>query len=647
MTTTARDAMVRAVRLELFGPSDDAPVGRPLQTAGGAVSFDNWEATRGPWHDADTKQEILSESEPLRRYGVGILFGKGARDGRGAGDTAELAGVTGLPGDDTIASGSAAPQLHATRGSEADADDFDLSDANSFQPSVMAISFKAQIPAQGTLRIEASAAAYEKITVRVKNARRDRTWWVRRPFQLIAEARWKELGEQSQRLITLPHDLDRQTPLQPEIQAYSRPVPGDDNPDCRLITIALANTTSGTGSGAAMFQAGFTVTAANGTRIEAYPDAPAPGQTDEEEASTALLYRDKLTYAVGHGCAAGWDETSEPTVCAVRAEPLPHYEVPSLTPDITWTDESGQRQTIRVSMEELAKATEEGRRQVKRVLDLYQEWISDRCGEIPALQPRFQETALRHMDQCEQALERMRTGWQLVQSDRIARKAFQLANDAMLQQQIRSRLPRRDVTVDNNGFLKIHGPHPEPRPDERTGYWRPFQIAFILASLSEIVRPQAEHRELVDLIFFPTGGGKTEAYLGAAAVSMLARRLRDPDDVGTDVLMRYTLRLLTTQQFLRAASLICVLEDIRERLERDEPGNLGATPYSIGIWLGTASTPNTWNAAKKDLTRLTRDPRAENPFLLLRCPWCGTRMGPVGPKNRRQVASTTSWQAEK
>ncbi|MDV6288377.1 hypothetical protein R2F25_12315 [Streptomyces sp. UP1A-1] len=100
----------------------------------------------------------------------------------------------------------------------------------------------------------------------------------------------------------------------------------------------------------------------------------------------------------------------------------------------------------------------------------------------------------------------------------------------MLQQQIRSRLPRRDVTVDNSGFLKIHGAHPEPCPDERTGYWRPFQIAFILSSLPEIVYPQAENRDLVDLIFFPTGGGKTEAYLGAAAVSMLARRLRDPDD---------------------------------------------------------------------------------------------------------------------
>ncbi|TCR15400.1 helicase-related protein [Streptomyces sp. BK205] len=639
MTHTARDAMVRAVRRELCGPcDDDTPMGRSLQTAGGVVSFDTWEAARGPWHDAETKEEILSESEPLRRYGIGILFGKGAQHGHGAGETAELAGVTGLPGNDTLDSGAAAPQLHATRGSEADADDFDLSDANSFQPSVMAISFKARIPAQGSLRIEASAAAYEKVVARVKDARRDRTWWIRRPFQLTAEAGWKELVEQSQQLVTLPHGLDVQIALNPEIQVYSRAVLGGDDPDCRLITVALANATSATGSGAALFQAGFTVSAVNGARIEAYPEAPAPGQTDEEEASTALLYRDRLTFAVGHGCAAGWDETSKPTVNAVRAEPLPYYEVPSLTPDITWRDESGKRQTLRISMEELAKSTESGKQQVERVLKLYRDWIRDRREEIPALQERFQEAALRHMDQCDQALERMCTGWGLVQSDRIASTAFQLANEAMLQQQIRSRLPRRDVTVDNSGFLKIHGAHPEPCPDERTGYWRPFQIAFILSSLPEIVYPQAENRDLVDLIFFPTGGGKTEAYLGAAAVSMIARRLRDPDDAGTDVLMRYTLRLLTTQQFLRAASLICVLEDIRERLERDEPGSLGSTPYSIGIWLGTTSTPNSWDEAKKEWSRLKRDPRAENHFLLLRCPWCGARMGPVGPKNRREIS---------
>ena len=108
----------------------------------------------------------------------------------------------------------------------------------------------------------------------------------------------------------------------------------------------------------------------------------------------------------------------------------------------------------------------------------------------------------------------------------------------------------------------------------------------------ELVDRRHPSRSLVDLIFFPTGGGKTEAYLGAAAISLLARRLRDPQDAGTDAIMRYTLRLLTAQQFLRAAALACVLEDIRSRNEEE----LGSAPFSIGIWLGSASTPNRWTS---------------------------------------------------
>ena len=133
---------------------------------------------------------------------------------------------------------------------------------------------------------------------------------------------------------------------------------------------------------------------------------------------------------------------------------------------------------------------------------------------------------------------------------------------------------------------------------------------------------------MVDLIFFPTGGGKTEAYLGASAVSLVARRLRDPSDVGTDTLMRYTLRLLTAQQFLRAAALICVLEDIRSKQT-----DLGQAPFGIGIWLGAASTPNTWKQAVDVLSELRRKNDAQNKFLLLRCPWCGAQMGPI-PKGR-------------
>jgi hypothetical protein len=218
----------------------------------------------------------------------------------------------------------------------------------------------------------------------------------------------------------------------------------------------------------------------------------------------------------------------------------------------------------------------------------------------------------------------MRAGWRLATTDPVATRAFRLANEAMLFQQLRSSFDKRDVQRLKDGRLVVNGAHPTPTPVPGKGNWRPFQIAFLLASLPELVDRTCPTRSIVDLIFFPTGGGKTEAYLGACAVSLLARRLRDNDDAGTDTLMRYTLRLLTAQQFLRAAALVCVLEDIRSKNE----GELGTTPFGIGIWLGGSTTPNNWNQARENLRQLGSHASAQNMFLLLRCPWCGTEMGP-------------------
>jgi len=129
----------------------------------------------------------------------------------------------------------------------------------------------------------------------------------------------------------------------------------------------------------------------------------------------------------------------------------------------------------------------------------------------------------------------------------------------------------------------------------------------------------------VELIWFPTGGGKTEAYLGLAAFSMILRRLRDKTDTGVDVLMRYTLRLLTAQQFQRASTLVCAMEYLRLR----DKETLGDASFRIGIWLGGSVTPNTRKDAQQKLTQLARRSDAENPFLVSRCPWCAAQMGPV------------------
>src|SRR5207302_11402582 len=127
-----------------------------------------------------------------------------------------------------------------------------------------------------------------------------------------------------------------------------------------------------------------------------------------------------------------------------------------------------------------------------------------------------------------------------------------------------------------------------------TPRWRAFQLAFLLLNLPGLADPRDPNRATVDLLFFPTGGGKTEAYLGLAAFAMVLRRLRHPGEngcagTGVSVILRYTLRLLTLDQLSRAAGLVCALE-----LEREEnPGRYGTWPFEIGLWVGKAATPNT------------------------------------------------------
>lgn len=161
----------------------------------------------------------------------------------------------------------------------------------------------------------------------------------------------------------------------------------------------------------------------------------------------------------------------------------------------------------------------------------------------------------------------------------------------------------------------------------------------ILLSFAAISNDTACDRDVVDLIWFPTGGGKTEAYLGLTAFTIFYRRLAHlPDSDGTTVIMRYTLRLLAAQQFTRASTLICACEYIRSDAVSRHPKYgkypLGNTEITIGLWIGREHIPNTNADAKKHLKELT-DARTDtlqyakeqhNKFQVLKCPWCGTKL---------------------
>ncbi len=212
---------------------------------------------------------------------------------------------------------------------------------------------------------------------------------------------------------------------------------------------------------------------------------------------------------------------------------------------------------------------------------------------------------------------------------------FRVANEAM-------RMQMRHSKDDLAG----RGRERDEAPSTHVGYeelgyrWRPFQLAFILLVLESICDDDADDREKVDLLWFPTGGGKTEAYLAIAAIVLLLRRRRHGGaGVGTTVITRYTLQLLTTQQFQRAATLICALDAIRDA-NRDR---LGREPFTIGLWVGDELTPNRWAKALEKQDEILEMPEPTNVFQLESCPWCGTNIVPaVQSEDRRAYGFTAT-----
>lgn len=336
-----------------------------------------------------------------------------------------------------------------------------------------------------------------------------------------------------------------------------------------------------------LFQAYFEVRVQGGAVFSRYPEGVRPfEQLDDDEKTLSLLYRDQATWAIGHGCAAGWDLVEGEVPDAIFTDVMPAVELPSMTPDIT--DREGEPVTL--SMRDLAGLTTfapsaQDWAPLDSLVQEYAAWIDAREAGCEKLSPQLRDVATSHLDNCRQSLKRIRHGIAILQTDTTALEAFRLANQAMLLQQVASKqISRRPLVLLNNYVVAEEVPEGQPRTPwevwidgsekQSVGKWRAFQAAFLLMSIAGLVEERCDDREIVDLIWFPTGGGKTEAYLAVAAFYMFHQRLiSHVDDElrrdGTNVFMRYTLRMLTTQQFQRAASLICAMEQIRVRRAKE------------------------------------------------------------------------------
>lgn len=317
---------------------------------------------------------------------------------------------------------------------------------------------------------------------------------------------------------------------------------------------------------------------------------------DQEEQEIELQYAHRHIYAIGHGCAADW-EVKDGKVVELRSETMPAVEVPQMTAD---TGSEGEPVLSLARLADIDNAHATLLPELDDFISGYANWVANQQGDISGLPADDHAAASRMVERMNTAVSRMRVGLRLLGDNAQARLAFALANRAMLDQ------------MRQHDYLQG-----KPRADDAYR-WRPFQLAFLLTTLESTANDDSEFRDTVDLIWFPTGGGKTEAYLGLIAFQIALRRLRFSDTGGgTVVLMRYTLRLLTRDQFIRATRLICALELIRR--ERDD---LGSAPITIGMWVGEATSPNTFQKAAELVNKALA--AGENPPLVLsHCLWCG------------------------
>ncbi|QKW39929.1 helicase [Actinomadura sp. NAK00032] len=417
----------------------------------------------------------------------------------------------------------------------------------------------------------------------------------------------------------------------------------------RIVDVMLVNEQAPpqrTADEARLYQAGMTVTAFDGHAAvfvghnDPELSAPPPQYEDPELLYLKMLYREHRQYAHGRQCAVDAEvRAGELRAWRLSTTSFPEAEVP-LVEAVTAAAMPG----VELDMTQLG-STELARndliRKLRPLAAGYRTWLTTqatRLAQDPEI-ARYADAAERALKDAKDMADRLDRAIKLLNENGVAREAFRFANQAMARQRVRSELvrERRNRPDDTVSALL----HELEVPENRT--WRPFQLAFVLLCLPGLTDPNHRdaHRGLDDgqaqLLFFPTGGGKTEAYLGLTAYTFAIRRLqgvvgvdaeaRDGSD-GVAVLMRYTLRLLTAQQFQRAAALVCACEVLRQ--ERIDNGDTrwGTVPFRLGLWVGSKVTPNTYEDARTVVNNSNRDDESKvgGPLQLVACPWCGSAL---------------------
>ena len=330
---------------------------------------------------------------------------------------------------------------------------------------------------------------------------------------------------------------------------------------------------------------------------------------DQEYEELNFLYRNLDHFSIGHNCSSVWIPINKPT--EIKSSFIPSY---NLNETRTTIDNAVQVPLFDLSL--WGKPKDEVITLLKEFVNQYQDWIEKEQKSSKDSQTNIGKKIIANLDD---TLSRLNEGVELLSNDDTLFRAFQFANTSMLLQ----------FCLNENDFYKdlqsknLKTEAPAFSDNQKRFAYRPFQLAFLLISIESTVNPKSKYRkDAVDLIWFPTGGGKTEAYLAVAAMTIVLRRMNLENYKGVSVIMRYTLRLLAAQQFERASKIITVLDYMRihfiDELKED--------PISIGLWIGDNSTPNKLKKAAKVEENISISGESANQFQIDTCPWCNGKL---------------------
>jgi len=389
-----------------------------------------------------------------------------------------------------------------------------------------------------------------------------------------------------------------------------------------------------------LFQVELRVTAPDHSPVfrhrDVVPLARDDDETTKEDRQMAMLYRREGEFATGHGTAVHVEtDPADPwRAHTISTVAIPAHEVRQQTPRTPGDPGAEGLEHLVLDMQALADA-EPSRlpAMLAPLADTYATWIrareSERQDPSAHLEP-FAAEVDETIARAKRAEARIREGIDVLTKNATANDAFRFANRAMALQRVQSLAAEKRRRGDKRPVDTIAQ---EIAAEPKNRSWYPFQLAFVLLNLPSLADPKhKDRRDTADLLWFPTGGGKTEAYLGLTAFTLAMRRLQGVvggrvGDRGVAVLMRYTLRLLTVQQFQRAAALVAACEVLRRRELKDGRPRFGSEPFRIGMWVGGRTSPNTTAEAAEVIAGAHGHGGVRGtgtPLQITSCPWCGS-----------------------